>query len=350
MPLGFLATYGHNEPADYRPVVRRSKEEVQTSSLFAPILNDLPKVEDILQQMAAVEFPPLAALLNHMVRSGGKRVRPAIVLLCAKFRDYPLEQLAPVAAAVELLHTASLVHDDVIDDAETRRGNPTLNVIAGSRAPILVGDYIFAKSAMMAVLGENLRVMHEFASALMQICEGELREVLSSHQWPQTREEYDYKISCKTAALFRLSAACGAILSGINESSVVALREYGHNLGMAFQIVDDILDFTGDEHKLGKPVGGDLRQGTITLPMIYHLDSAPDDSLVRAVLDRDNHHTDADIVAAIKLIVDSPAIDQSYADARQYVNLAKQALVSLPDGVYRQSLEGLADYSVERLA
>lgn len=322
---------------------------MQTISLFESVRADLQKVEELLHEIVQVEQAPLAALLGHIVRNRGKRLRPALVLLAAKFCNYPLEQLAPVAAAVELLHTASLVHDDLIDNAGTRRGNPTLNALAGSRAPILIGDYIFAKSAQTAVRGHNLRVMDVFARTLMLICEGELREVLSTRQWPQTTEEYHEKIACKTASLFSLSAECGAILSGAGEDFIVALREYGHNVGMAFQIIDDVLDIAGDEGQLGKPVGGDLRQGTVTLPIIYHLDSAPADSMVRAIVAGDNH-TEAEIQEAIRLIVQSPAIERSYAHARLFTQAAKSALHILPDNEYRRALAGLADYIVERVA
>jgi len=322
---------------------------VQTISLFEPVLADLQKVEALLLEIVQVEQAPLAALLGHIVQNKGKRLRPAIVLLAAKFCRYPLDRLAPVAAAVELLHTASLVHDDVIDNAATRRGNPTLNALAGSRAPILIGDFIFAKSAQTAVMGHNLRVMDVFARTLMRICEGELHEVLSTRRWPQSTDEYHEKIACKTASLFSLSAECGAILSGANEDFIVALRDYGHNVGMAFQIVDDVLDLVGDEGQLGKPVGGDLRQGTITLPIIYHLDSAPADSMVRAIVAGDNH-AEAEIQEAIRLIVQSPAIAMSYADARAFARAAKSALCILPDNQYRRALARLADYIVERIA
>jgi geranylgeranyl pyrophosphate synthase len=269
------------------------------------------------------------------------------VLLAAKFHGYPLERLVPVAAAVELLHTASLVHDDVIDNAATRRGHPTLNAVAGSRAPILIGDYIFAKSAATAVLGENLRVMQVFAATLMQICEGELREVLSTRQWPQSKDEYHFKIACKTASLFSLSAECGAVLSGASEEEIAALRDYGHNVGMAFQVVDDVLDIAGDEQQLGKPVGGDLRQGTVTLPIIYHLAEAPADSIVRTIV-AGNNHTEQEIREAIRLIVQSPAISRSYEDARRFAAAAKQALRIFPDDEHRQALEGIADATIER--
>lgn len=321
---------------------------MHTTVLFEPVLADLEKVEAILSDIARVEHQGLAFLLEHLMRSKGKRIRPAIVLLAAKFGDYPLDRLAPVAAAVELLHTASLVHDDVIDDAAVRRGNPTLNAIAGSRAPILVGDFIFAKSAHTAVMGRDLRVMDSFAATLMEICDGELREVLSVRQWPQTVDDYYQKIACKTASLFRLSAECGAILSGRDDAFMSTLSRYGRTLGMAFQVVDDILDFTAEEKELGKPVGGDLRQGTITLPILYYLDGSSDglvtNILSGAVRDEGALHE------AIELIVASPAIDRCYAVANEFAQQAIDALQDLPDNTYRQALVGLASYIVGRVA
>lgn len=318
------------------------------TALFGPVQEDLERVEALLEGVIAeVEYPLLAQVLGQVLRRRGKRLRPALALLAAHFFDYQPERVLPLAGAVELLHTATLIHDDLIDNAPTRRGLPALHALVGPKATILVGDYLFARSAAMASATESVRVMALFARALMQICDSELRQVFRGPVGPESREEYYRRIYGKTAALFVTATEGGAVLSHAPEPAVQALAAYGANLGLAFQIVDDVLDFIGDERELGKPVGSDLRQGTVTLPVLWFLERYPEEPLLHRVIAGDDL-TDGAVRAAVALIADSPAIGYALEEARQLAQQAKAALDILPDNPYRRALWEIADYAVER--
>ncbi len=308
---------------------------------------DLAAVEAVLERVTTVEYAPVTLLLQHTLLGKGKRLRPALALLSAKFYDYKADLLIPSAAGIELLHTATLVHDDVVDNASSRRGAATLNSMASSRSAVLVGDYLFAQAAILAVGAGSLKAMESFSRALVKICDGELREVVTSGQLTNIREEYYRRIDSKTAALFAAATETGGILSNAPGDAVRALSEYGHNLGMAFQVVDDILDFVGDARELGKPVGNDLRQGTLTLPAIYLMEMYPDDRSVQDILasevDRDER-----VRAVVEKVVSSPAVERSYVEARDFVRQAQAALSALPDNEYRQAMMDVAEYVVER--
>ncbi|MBI2939573.1 MAG: polyprenyl synthetase family protein [Chloroflexi bacterium] len=331
-----------------------------TSALLAPVVDDLALVEEMIASVARVEYPVLGQLLSHILRTRGKRVRPAIVLLAAQFNEYRLDRLVRLATAIELLHTATLVHDDFIDNSATRRGRPTLHQLTSSGAAILVGDYLFAQSAVFCTQTANVRVMGVFGETLTIICDGELRQLFSPAWWQQTRAEYYQKIESKTASLVQTAAETGAILSGATEHEIAALRTYGLNLGMAFQIVDDVLDFVGDEKTMGKPVGTDLRQRTLTLPAIWLRDQRPEHPALERVFRRDavglkDHDLDqADgeferaVHEAVQTIVTSPAIDACLAEARSFGERARRALEALRDIPARRALLDLVDYVIDR--
>jgi geranylgeranyl pyrophosphate synthase len=316
-------------------------------AIFDPVQSDLQLVEDTIRRVGEVEYPLLANLLEHVLQTRGKRVRPALVLLSASFDDYPLQRLVPLAAAIELLHTATLVHDDLIDNSPTRRGIQTLHSMTSKSATVLVGDYLFAKAAALCTETDNTRVMRVFGEALMTICDGELQQLFSAGDWRQTRTEYYAKIERKTASLIRTASETGAILSGATEGRIQALRQYGYYLGMAFQIVDDILDFVGEEHRTGKPVGGDLRQLTITLPAIVALEEDPDSFALHRVLD-DGNTDDEVIEQAVAVVRASRGIDVSRQEAQRFADRAVSQLAALPDGPGRHALESLAEYVVRR--
>ncbi len=320
------------------------------ASIFSAVAEDLRKVEQTLLSVAEVEYPPLSALLQHILQTGGKRVRPALVLLAAKMGDYDLDRLIPLAAAVELLHTATLVHDDVIDNAHPRRGVPTLNTLVNGRATILVGDYLFAQSAVFATRSNSLRVMDLFSKTLVKICDGELRYMSFTGDFKQLRSNYYHSIECKTAALFVAAAECGAVLGNLSESAIRAISSYGYNMGVAFQIIDDILDFVGDESKMGKPVGSDLRQGTITLPVIYLSESQPNDGILAGLLDpdQDAEAKERQIKSIVDMVASSSAIAAAKEEAMLFIQEAKDTLDILPDGPHKSALLELADYVVER--
>ncbi|HLH73608.1 MAG TPA: polyprenyl synthetase family protein [Chloroflexota bacterium] len=317
-------------------------------SVLDPVQSDLELVEAEIQRVGQVEYSFLENLLQHVLSTQGKRIRPALVLLAASFHQYRLQFLVPLAAAIELLHTATLVHDDLVDNSPTRRGKPTLHSLTDRAVTVLVGDYLFANAAALCTETQNTRVMQVFGRTLMTICEGELKQIFTAGFWRQSREDYYQKIERKTASLIRTATETGAILSGAPEEQIDALRSYGYNLGMAFQIVDDILDFVGNEALMGKPVGSDLRQGTVTLPTIRLLEEDPDNSALRRVFD-DGDSSDEAIREAIAAVHRSSGIDYARAEARRFADLAVQQLDSLPPTPERAALESISEYVLDRM-
>ncbi|GAI24190.1 unnamed protein product, partial [marine sediment metagenome] len=271
----------------------------------------------------------------------------ALVLVSTKFYSCDPVKALSLAAAVEMLHTATLIHDDLIDNSLFRRGNPTLNASWGDEETVLAGNYLFARAATFAAETESVRVVSIFAQTLMSICGGELKQTLDSDEGHLTRGYYYQRIYSKTASLFAASGEMGALLSEAPEPKVQALRDYGHNLGVAFQIVDDILDFVGNEGDLGKPIGSDLRQGIITLPTIYFLQAHPEDEAVTRVLSG-RYGGDDEVRTAVEMIKESGAIESSTAEAKRFAARSRDALSTLPHNEYRQAMLDLTDFVVER--
>ena len=315
-------------------------------NIYQPIQEDLVKVDDRLRSVSEVNFPWLTELLDYAVKGGGKGIRPALVLLSGKFYDYNLGQLLLMAAAVELLHLATLVHDDAIDKSPLRRGRPTINKVWGEDKAVLLGDYLFAKAGELAATTQNLRIIKLVAQTIMTISSGELNQAVNAFNLKQTRRHYLDRVSSKTASLFSTATESGAILSGAPESSIKVLKEYGYNLGIAFQIVDDILDVIGTEEKLGKPTGSDLAQGTLTLPAMLLLERFPKDNPVKKIFQ--NGDKNKNIKLAIEQVRNSSIIEECYQIASDYCAKACRNLNLLPDNASRQALKNLADYVVSR--
>ncbi len=311
------------------------------NTILAPIQNELQMVETRLRESVRLDFAPLTSVFESLIESGGKRVRPALSILATKFHPTDADKMVSLAVATELVHAATLIHDDLIDKSPLRRGSPTINSRWSGTATVLAGDYLLARAADVAANIDNFRVMKIFARTLMAICEGEIRQDFGGAHWPPNRDEYYRHIESKTASLLIACTEGGAILSDGTEAEIAALRAYGYNLGMAFQVVDDILDFTADENKLGKPVGSDLRQGTFTLPVFYFIEQ---DTRAARITD----FLSEDIEQLIHEIRTSPAIDASKAEARRFAQAAQDALKIFPDTLYRRALSELAAYVVER--
>jgi len=320
---------------------------VKTLSLFETIEQDLQAVVRKMQQAAEVEFETLGEAMHYLVDGRGKLMRPALVILACRLWDADTDAMISMAAAVETLHTATLVHDDMIDRSLLRRGNPTLNALLSPGAVVLIGDYLFAQSAAWAAETENVRVMSIFAQTLMVICDGELRQMLTSRDRQRSRHNYTKRIYAKTASLFAAATEAGAVLAHAPEEQIQALRTYGEKLGLAFQIVDDVLDFDGDEQTLGKPVGSDLRQGNITLPTIYYLEEHPDNHLSGQIFSN-RELSNAEVREIVDAIRVSSALDRSMADAIRYVREAQAALDLLPPHKNREIMHELAEYAVRR--
>ena len=319
---------------------------MQLSDIYEPIKDDLAAVEDGLKQVRISDAPWLNELLGYALKGGGKRLRPALAILCAKFYDYDLPRILPLAMAVELMHLATLVHDDTIDNSPVRWGRPTVNKLWGMERAVLLGDYLFAKSGELTASTENLRVIKLLPETLMIITNGELAQAASAFKLDQPREHYFFRISCKTAALFVLATESGAVLSRAPQKSVRVLREYGHNLGIAFQIVDDILDFVATEEELGKPVGSDLLQGTVTLPAMMLVERYPKDNPVKRLFEGGDKKEN--IARAIDMVRNSSIIQECFDMAAKYQAKACEGLSALPDCDARRVMADLAEYIVSR--
>lgn len=318
----------------------------ELTSILAPIRDELDVVEATLRQTAPDEYAPLAEVIQHIVAGGGKRVRPALVLFATKFYPVDFDKVVSLAAAVETLHTATLIHDDVVDDSTLRRGRPTINAVWQDGATVLAGDYVFARAAGFAAATGNVRVIELFAEALKTIVDGELRQLFRRRDGLPSREEYYRRIFSKTASLFTLATEASGALMAAPVEEVQALREYGYYLGMAFQIIDDVLDFTGDERQLGKPIGSDLRQGTVTLPVFLFAADQPDHPALQGYLNGEGGETAVDdLVEAVRA---SNAIANALAEAAELADEASEALALFPDGPVRSSLRDLAYYVVRR--
>jgi geranylgeranyl pyrophosphate synthase len=320
------------------------------SALFRPIADDLRRVEERIRTTTEIDHPLLRELLRQVMLAPAKRLRPALTIASGRLFRASSPSLEAMAAAIEFLHTATLIHDDVIDLAELRRGEPTLASIVGTRVAILVGDYLFAEAAGTASQTNNLRIMRLFAESVMTVCRGQIHEGSSSHlvNGAADRESYYRTIEAKTAGLFVLACHAGAILGEANFAQTEALRRYGISLGLAFQIVDDILDLVGDEQVMGKPAGSDLRQGVITLPFIYLRDELPADLLDTASSDDGAREAAIQEIAAIART--SHGVERAHEEARGLVQMALSALEELPAGEIRELLADLAASAVTREA
>ena len=318
---------------------------MELSQIYESIEVDLAKVKDTLRSISKIDFAWLSDQLDYVVKGGGKGIRSALTLLSGKFYDYDLRYLLPMAASVELMHTATLVHDDAIDKSSVRRGQPTINNLWGNDIAVLLGDYLFAKAGEFVADTQNPRVIKLFSQTLGIISSGEINQFLGAFNLQQSRENYFQRIYGKTASLFALATESGAILSKSPEKSVAILKDYGDNLGIAFQIVDDILDFAGTEEMLGKPVGSDLSQGTLTLPAMLILERYPEDNPVKSFFEsRDKNY----IEAAVEMARDPSIVDECYKVASEYCSKACQNFNLLPDNPTRQVLTKLADYVIKR--
>ena len=315
-------------------------------SFVSLVRSDLERVESLLRERYPGQHKSIGVAVDHLVDGGGKRLRPALVLLSARLCGAEPERAVFAAAAVEMLHTATLIHDDLIDGALVRRGTGTLNAHWSPTATVLTGDYAFAYAAYLASRAEDVRLMQRFAETLMVICNGEVRQMFDGRYRQPSLREYEQRIYAKTASLIAMSAEAGAILAGVDPATTEALRAYGEQLGLAFQVVDDVLDFVADEGTLGKPVGSDLRQGLITLPLLLYLEAEPEQSAVRQALQGDP--SEELVREAVQAVAGSPAIEQALGVARQRADWAKEALDGFSDSSYRAALLELADFTVRR--
>jgi len=318
--------------------VRAGEPLLKQLWLFNQINSDLQRIEKELTKFVETDYPILQDSAIHLLAAGGKRLRPAFTLLAGKFYGYPLEKLMPVAMALELIHMSSLVHDDVVDASMTRRGRATVKAKWGNIVSVQTGDYLLAKSLMLISKIDHPEVARILAEISVEMCQGEIQQIKCCFDVEQNLKQYYYRIKRKTALL--ISACCRL---GAPKRQVWALGAYGHSLGMAFQIVDDVLDLTAKPSEFGKPIGGDLHQGIMTLPMILALKLSSNPSYLKALLKKVDK-TEEEVSEAIGLIKNSGAIDESMHLVDLYVLKAKRHLQDLPQVPTRKALEELAEF------
>ena len=319
---------------------------MQLNEIYAPISQELIAVEEGLKSVAVVDAPWMDELLAYALKGGGKRLRPALAILSAKFHDFNMPRLLPLTTSVELMHMATLVHDDTIDNSSKRWGRKTINKIWGMEKAILLGDYLFAKAGYLTASTENIRVIKLLSETLMIITNGELAQAASSFHLNQSREHYYFRISCKTAALFVMATESGAVLSSAPETDIQVVRDYGYNLGIAFQIIDDVLDYIGTEEEMGKPVGSDLSQGTLTLPGLMLMERYPADNPVKKLFE--NRQQTEYIGKTIEMVRNSDIIAKCFDVTELYRQKACTGLAALPPNEARESMLNLADFIVNR--
>jgi heptaprenyl diphosphate synthase len=314
----------------------------------AGLVVDLSAVEQLLLERVQSRSALVSAAGTHTVRAGGKRLRAALALLAARLHEYSLPRVIHAATAAELIHAASLVHDDLVDQASRRRGHVTVHTRWDNDVALMVGDYFFALAAAEMARSPDRRIISFYAAAVQTICEGELSPVTMIEPADAALEQYLFKTGAKTAVLFEAACKAGAAAGGASDEEIALLGRYGFDLGVAFQIVDDVLDFTGDERTLGKPAGNDLRQATITLPLIYAAAASPSPRLRRVI--EQAPADDAAIADVIDEVIALGGVAAAQAEAQRYIERAITALDRFGNTQTRRALIDIARFVVERSA
>lgn len=318
-----------------------------TLTFFAPVQNDIKQVETLMRAQADLGYhPDLRAALEHLMAAGGKRIRPTLGILIGKMLNSDHEKMIILGAAVEMLHTATLVHDDLIDGALLRRGIPTLNARWSPAATVLTGDFLFGRAAKLAAETDDLPLMKLFAETLTVIVNGELTQLFSA-RGVINRKNYYERIYAKTASLFEMSTLAAAMIGTEDEDVRLAMKTFGYETGMAFQIMDDVLDFTGEQATIGKPVGSDLLNGLVTLPAIYYAESHPNDVEVKLLAEGGWGNTERmeKLVASIQA---SNAIRHAMDEAVEHVEKGLEAIKPFHTSSEYAALVDLARYIVDR--
>lgn len=320
------------------------------SRLFASIESDLEQVDILFKERATSGLNILNTASMHALGSPGKRLRTALTLLSGKMNHYRLDKLLFLSVAFEMVHLATLIHDDIVDKALTRRGHPTVNAIWGDQVAILLGDYYLAKTAGLIADVEDFRIDRLFSDTVATVCEGTIIELMTAGQVNLTLQSYYEKISHKTACLIAACCKGGAIVGGASDQDIELMYTYGLNLGIAFQIIDDILDYTEDQSTIGKPAGNDLRQGLVTLPLIYALQEHPQNGhhqQVQKMLNEANHD-EQEIREIIDWVLSGGNVERAQKDAYAYADKAREALDHFPASPDRAVLEEVIDFVVQR--
>jgi geranylgeranyl pyrophosphate synthase len=320
--------------------------DLSAVTFLSPVQEEIKLVEERMRTQADNSHSDLRAALEHLLAAGGKRIRPTVSLLVGNMLGAPLEKLITLGAAVELLHTATLVHDDLIDGSLLRRGMATLNARWSPPATVLTGDFLFARAAIAAAETDHLPLMKLFSETLATIVNGELTQMFTSRGLI-SRDNYYKRIYAKTASLFEMTSRAAAMVSPVDETVIESMRDFGYQIGMAFQIVDDILDFNGEQAAVGKPLGSDLINGLVTLPAIYYAEAYPTDADILSLPNGGWTQTE-NMTRLVENIRASDSSKKAMQEAEQHVDRALAALHSMKHCAERDALENLAKYIVDR--
>jgi octaprenyl-diphosphate synthase len=321
--------------------------------MLALIAQDMVRVDEVIARRLASDVPLVGQISNYIISAGGKRLRPALLLLMSGALGYMQPQKYQLAAVVEFIHTATLLHDDVVDESTLRRGRPTANESFGNAASVLVGDFLYSRAFQMMVECGSMRVMSILAEATNVIAEGEVLQLMNMHDASLDEDAYLRVIRSKTAKLFEASARLAAVLAGADSATEEACATYGQALGTAFQVIDDALDYEGDASRMGKNLGDDLREGKVTLPLIVAMQRASnaDALLIRQAIEQPHaKRTDQKLHDIMAVIRRTDALQATHAVAKAESERAVAVLQALPESVYRHALLDLTLHSITRMA
>jgi len=334
-------------------IATNSSSELQKSQsnpvqdVYQLVDTDMQAVNQLIQRRLQSDVVLINQLSHYIINSGGKRLRPILVLLSANAFRYAGLRHIDLAAIVEFIHTATLLHDDVVDASERRRGKDTANAIWGNEAAVLVGDFLYSRSFQMMVEIDNMRVLQILANATNIIAEGEVMQLLNCNDPDTTEQRYLDVIRCKTAKLFEAATQLGAVISGANDRQETAMAKFGMHLGTAFQLIDDVLDYSADSEEMGKNVGDDLAEGKPTLPLIHAMatGSAEESEVIRRAIQQGGRNNIEEVLQAIH---NTNAIAYTAEKAREEASRAMDMLKYIPDNRYRDALQTIAEFSVNR--
>ena len=332
-------------------VRKASAKLAPVDHLNALLSGDMAATDRVIHDRLGSAVSLIPDLARHLIDSGGKRLRPLLTLSAARMCDYAGDKHVKLAAAVEFIHTATLLHDDVVDASSMRRGKPAANIVWANKPTILVGDFLFSRAFQLMVETGNMTVLDILAGASAVIAEGEVMQLKSANNLATTEEDYMRVVTAKTATLFSSATEAGATLAGASAASVMGLRDYGHNLGIAFQLVDDALDYSGHAKQMGKSVGDDFREAKVTLPVIFAYARADDEGRkfwTRTIESGPQH--EVDLARAIAYVEQTGGIADTRAMAERYVEAACASIAAFPDSEIRDALIDVARSSVGRSA
>jgi len=326
-----------------------SRKDTGIEPLLALVRGDMERVNGVIMSMVRSDVALIPELAQHLINSGGKRLRPVLTIAAAQMCGYRGDDHIKLAAAVEFMHTATLLHDDVVDESDLRRGRKTARMVWGNQASVLVGDYLLGQAFKMMVETKSLDSLRILSDASAVIAEGEVMQLAAAKDTGTTEDAYLSIINAKTAALFSAAAEVGAVIADRSRDEQAALQSFGRNLGLAFQLVDDALDYTGKQSLLGKSVGDDFREGKITLPVVlaYRRGTQDERAFWKRTLER-GEQEDADLGTAVAAMNAHGALKDTVERAHHYGAIARDALAIFPDSDHKSALMDAVDFAVAR--